>query len=193
MLNLPLQTIKDGIQAVDCVPGRLENIPNNSERFVFVDYAHTPDALKNVLSCLRPLTRGALICIFGCGGDRDRGKRPQMGKIAGTYSDFIVVTSDNPRTEGPDEIIREILPGLKKAGVHPVTWPDIQAGLPRNAYVIEPDRESAIGLGITASRPTDAVVIAGKGHETYQIIGSTTIPFDDKKIAHRVLDAMDGD
>lgn len=192
LLNLPVQTIRDGIEAVGFVPGRLEKVPGNSGRFVFVDYAHTPDALKNVLTSLRPLTRGALICIFGCGGDRDRGKRPQMGRMAGDYSDFIVVTSDNPRTEDPGEIIRQILPGLKQAGLNAAAARNIRGGFQPNTYVVEPDREKAIQLGITVSGPDDVVLIAGKGHETYQIIGKTTIPFDDKKIAGRVLDGLDG-
>ncbi len=176
-LNIPLTAIKAGIEETPCVRGRLETIPNDIGRFIYVDYAHTPDALKQVLLSLRSLTRGRIICIFGCGGDRDKEKRPQMGEIAGSFSDFSIITSDNPRTEEPMEIIRQVLGGMEKA----------VKSLHKKRYVIEPDRKKAILLGITASQPGDTVLIAGKGHETYQIIGNKTVPFDDKKEAEKAL------
>ena len=114
-LGVSLDIIKDAIESVSAVPGRLETIPNDHNRFVYVDYAHTPDALENVLSALRFSAPGRLICVFGCGGNRDRAKRPQMGEIAGKLSDLVIVTSDNPRTEPPMEIIDQILDGTQKA------------------------------------------------------------------------------
>ena len=176
-LNIPLGAIKAGIETTPCVRGRLETIPNDIGRFIYVDYAHTPDALKQVLLSLRSLTRGRIICIFGCGGDRDKKKRPQMGEIAGSFSDLSIITSDNPRTEEPMEIIRQVLDGVEKA----------VKSLPPKRYIVEPDRKKAILLGITASQPGDTVLIAGKGHETYQIIGNKTVPFDDRKEAEKVL------
>ena len=176
-LNIPLGAIKAGIEETPCVRGRLETIPNDIGRFIYVDYAHTPDALKQVLLSLRSLTRGRIICIFGCGGDRDKKKRPQMGEIAGSFSDLSIITSDNPRTEEPMEIIRQVLDGVEKA----------VKSLPPKRYIVEPDRKKAILLGITASQPGDTVLIAGKGHETYQIIGNKTVPFDDRKEAEKVL------
>ena len=113
-LNLPLAAIKGGIEAVSGVPGRLERVPNDAYRFVYVDYAHSPDALENVISALRSMAKGRMICIFGCGGDRDKEKRPQMGEIAGRLSDLTVITSDNPRTEDPIKIIEQILRGTKR-------------------------------------------------------------------------------
>ncbi|RZB30772.1 MAG: murE/murF fusion protein [Desulfobacteraceae bacterium Eth-SRB1] len=176
-LNIPLAVIKTGIEETPCVRGRLETVPNNIGRFIYVDYAHTPDALKQVLLSLRSLTRGRIICIFGCGGDRDKEKRPKMGEIAGRFSDLSIITSDNPRTEEPMEIIRQVLDGVEKA---------VKA-LHKKKYIVEPDRKKAILSGITASQPGDTVLIAGKGHETYQIIGNETIPFDDRKEAEKVL------
>jgi UDP-N-acetylmuramoyl-L-alanyl-D-glutamate--2,6-diaminopimelate ligase len=143
-------------------------------RHIYVDYAHTPDALENVLSALRPLTVGRLICVFGCGGDRDRGKRPQMGEIAGRLSDFAVVTSDNPRSEPPQSIIEMILPGLRRSA-SPDRW------------TVLVDRAEAIVFAIAAARPGDTVLIAGKGHETYQILADRTVDFDDRQAVHRAL------
>jgi UDP-N-acetylmuramyl-tripeptide synthetase len=175
-LGLTLTDIKTGIEKFTSVPGRLESVANHSGRYVFVDYAHTPDALENVLSTLRSLTAGRLICIFGCGGDRDRSKRPLMGDIAGRLSDLCIVTSDNPRTEDRMAIIENILEGVRavKSRV-----PD-DATTPSNGYMVEPDRKSAIRKGMEASLPGDIVLIAGKGHETYQIIGKNKTPFDDR-------------
>jgi len=179
-LGLGLETIRAGIEAVSAIPGRLERIPNRIDRFVFVDYAHTPDALENVLTALRAVTRKRMICIFGCGGDRDHQKRPQMGKIVGRLVDLAIVTSDNPRTESPAAIIEQIQEGIIRTSPRQYQSADLKQGFTDRGHVIEPDRRSAIRLGILVSRPGDAVLIAGKGHETYQIIGKETIPFDDR-------------
>ncbi|NQT09750.1 MAG: UDP-N-acetylmuramoyl-L-alanyl-D-glutamate--2,6-diaminopimelate ligase [Desulfobacteraceae bacterium] len=180
-LNLPLDVIKAGIEDVTRIPGRLEAIPNTAGRFVYVDYAHTPDALENVLSSLRSIAQGRIICVFGCGGDRDKGKRHQMGEIAGRLSDITVITSDNPRTEAPMDIIAQVLDGMRKTSM----GEDLGGG--EKGYVVEPDRKKAIELAVTISRADDIVLIAGKGHETYQIIGNKTISFDDRKEAETAL------
>jgi UDP-N-acetylmuramoyl-L-alanyl-D-glutamate--2,6-diaminopimelate ligase len=138
---------------------------------VLVDYAHTPDGLANALAACRPFTKGRLICVFGCGGDRDRSKRPQMGAIAAQLADRVVVTSDNPRTEDPLSILNDVVAGIS-AGTD---------------LVVEVDRARAIALGIAAAEPCDLVLIAGKGHEDYQILGTTKIHFDDREEAERAL------
>ena len=140
-----------------------------------VDYAHTDDALRNVLSTARELTRKRLIVVFGCGGERDRAKRPLMGEAAGSLSDLAVLTSDNPRSEDPLLIMNDALVGLQKAG---------------KPYWAEVDRETAIRKAMEEAREGDVVVLAGKGHETYQILKDQTIPFDDRDVARRVLGEM---
>jgi murE/murF fusion protein len=189
-LNLSLDTIKAGIEAVNVVPGRLEPIPNDHNRLVYVDYAHTPDALKNVLSALGSSAAGRIICVFGCGGNRDKTKRPQMGQIAGKLSDLTVITSDNPRTEQPIEIINHILDGTHKETSNAYIPSDLKTGFQKKGYVVEPDRKSAIQLAIMVSRPGDIVLIAGKGDETYQIIGNNTIRFDDRIEAELALSKL---
>jgi len=187
VLKLSLEAIKAGTERISAVPGRLQRVPGPEDRHVYVDYAHTPDALENVLQALKALGPERLICIFGCGGDRDRGKRPMMGKISGKFSDLVIVTSDNPRTEKPDAIIDDILPGLKNVcnvEYHPG---EIRNGWHAKGFLVEPDRGRAIRLGIEASKTGDIVVIAGKGHETYQIVGDRTLPFDDLQEAEDVL------
>ena len=186
-LELPADRIAGSISAFKNVPGRLERIFDGAGRHVFVDYAHTPKALENVLETLREVGAGRLICVFGCGGDRDTGKRPKMGEIAGRLSDLVVITSDNPRTEPPLAIIEAIrrgthgvLPRQLKPEALDGEWPD-------PGYVVEPDREKAIYLGIRSAKPGDTVLIAGKGHETYQIVGSRVLDFDDRKIAEQGL------
>jgi UDP-N-acetylmuramoyl-L-alanyl-D-glutamate--2,6-diaminopimelate ligase len=165
-------SIADGIAALKNVPGRMERVPNTRGIHVFVDYAHKPDALEKVLKTLRELRKsGRLITVFGCGGDRDRTKRPVMGKLAAELSDQVFVTSDNPRTEDPDQIIREI-----------------QAGIPASAAaVIEPDRRKAITGALASAKPGDFVLIAGKGHEDYQLIGTQKTHFDDREVASEAL------
>lgn len=152
-------------------PGRLESV-GDAGFGIFVDYAHTPDALENVLEALRPLTQGSLWTIFGCGGDRDRGKRPQMAEIAARLSDKVVVTSDNPRTEDPKKIIEDILAQGARA------------------YLVDTDRRSAIEKTLRQCRPGDIVLIAGKGHENYQVIGTQKIHFSDQEVARETLTSL---
>lgn len=184
---IPLKDIEQGIRSFGHVPGRLEKISNDSGRHIFVDYAHTPDALENVLATLKEILSGRLICIFGCGGDRDKTKRPQMGKIAARLSDLVIVTSDNPRTEDPAAIIEDIRKGIEPTGLHPYSPKEIEAGFDEKGFVIIPDREKAIFLGIQTSRPGDTVLIAGKGHETYQLVGKEVLSFDDRVKAASAL------
>ncbi len=191
VLNLSLDSIKTGIQAVCTIPGRLESIPNNINRFVYVDYAHTPNALENVLSALKFSATGRIICVFGCGGNRDKTKRPLMGQTAARLCDLTVITSDNPRTEPPMEIIEQIVQGAKKTTSNVYRPADLSTGFRKKGYVVEPDRKRAIGLAITASRAGDIVLIAGKGNETYQIIGNNTISFDDRIEAKTALSKLE--
>ncbi len=189
-LGLSVDAVKHSIESVKAVPGRLESIPNDHHRFVYVDYAHTPDALENVLASLRECAPGRLICVFGCGGNRDKAKRPQMGDIAGRFSDLVVITSDNPRAEPPIKIIDQILEGTKKSMSHAFTPSDLCEDSTKKGYVVEPDRKNAITLAIKVSRPNDAILIAGKGNEPYQIIGDKTIAFDDRKEAKKALSML---
>jgi UDP-N-acetylmuramyl-tripeptide synthetase len=186
-LDLPLDAIQSGIAATKAVPGRLESIPDPAGRFIYVDYAHTPDALENVLRALDALRQGRIICVFGCGGDRDRRKRPLMGEIAARMSDLAVVTSDNPRTEDPLSIIEDALEGVRRAAPRSYTVDTVQNGFGERGHMVLPDRREAIGLAIGVAEPGDTVLIAGKGHETYQIIGRTSIPFDDREEARQAL------
>ncbi|OPZ72550.1 MAG: UDP-N-acetylmuramoyl-L-alanyl-D-glutamate--2,6-diaminopimelate ligase [Firmicutes bacterium ADurb.Bin456] len=167
VLGVPAAAIKSALEAAPGVPGRFELVERGQDFAVIVDYAHTPDGLENILKTARKIARGRLITVFGCGGDRDRGKRPQMGAIASGYSDITVITSDNPRTEDPLAIIREIEQGLKSG-------PDAKK------YHREPDRRKAIHLAVGMAGTGDVIVIAGKGHETYQIVGKESLPFDDR-------------
>jgi UDP-N-acetylmuramoyl-L-alanyl-D-glutamate--2,6-diaminopimelate ligase len=193
-LELPVNAIASGIERLKSVPGRVEKIDNPLGIAIVVDYAHTPDALEKVLGAVRPLTRGRVITVFGCGGDRDRGKRPLMGEIAGRLSDVVVVTSDNPRTENPLTIVSEVEAGVKKSGLKKIepprsggsAEPSVAANLQRSilrGYYIEADRRAAIRIGLRAARRDDLVLIAGKGHEDYQILGEKRIHFDDREVA----------
>ena len=183
--------IRQSLASFGAVAGRLEKVAGSASRHVFVDYSHTPDALQNVLGALKPIVAGRLICVFGCGGDRDKGKRPQMGNIAATLADLAIVTSDNPRTEPPEKIIADILAGVRPTGKVEVPASQLDACFDGNMYVVEEDRSKAIQLGIRVSLPGDCVLIAGKGHETYQIIGETTIDFDDRVHAEKALAECD--
>ena len=165
----------DAISGVRGVPGRVETVEAGQRFLVMVDYAHTPDSVENVLRASRPLAAGRLIVVFGCGGDRDRAKRPRMGFAATANADLSIVTSDNPRGEDPLAIIAEITPGAEEGG---------------GRFVIEPDRRAAIRLAMTEAGPGDVVVIAGKGHETYQELADRTIPFDDRTVASEELRAI---
>ncbi|MBI9084806.1 MAG: UDP-N-acetylmuramoyl-L-alanyl-D-glutamate--2,6-diaminopimelate ligase [Desulfobacterales bacterium] len=190
-LELPPTVIQAGIASVTRVPGRLEPVENGAGRFVYVDYAHTPDALAHALVVLRTLTPGRLICIFGCGGDRDRTKRPLMGEIAGRQADLAVVTSDNPRSESPQTIIADICQGMETARSRPLSPQDLATGKNWPGHVVEPDRRKAIALAMDASRPGDTLLIAGKGHETYQILGDTRLDFDDRIEARGALAVLE--
>jgi UDP-N-acetylmuramoyl-L-alanyl-D-glutamate--2,6-diaminopimelate ligase len=191
-LNLPTGDIESGIEAVATIPGRLERIENNTGRFVYVDYAHTPDALKNVIDALHTVKAHRIICVFGCGGNRDRAKRPLMGEIAAQLCDLAVVTSDNPRTENPATIIDQILRGVQRVKSRCYAVSDFNNGFKDKGYVVEADRQQAIQLAIRVSEPGDTVLIAGKGHETYQILGTTTRAFDDREEARKALRAVGG-
>jgi UDP-N-acetylmuramoyl-L-alanyl-D-glutamate--2,6-diaminopimelate ligase len=170
-MGYDLEHLKAGIENLTSVPGRLEPVDAGQDFAVLVDYAHTDDALRNVLGCLRPLVRGRLLVVFGCGGDRDRGKRPKMGKVAAEMADQVIVTSDNPRGENPTDIIDQILAGI----------PDR-----RNCHV-EIDRRDALKMAIGWAQKNDVVLIAGKGHETYQILKDKTVSFDDRQVAREIL------
>ena len=175
-LGVPAEDIARGVERAALVRGRLERVePEGCPVAVLVDYAHTDDALENALSTLAPLTVGRLICVFGCGGDRDRTKRRRMGSVVGRLADVAVITSDNPRTEAPADIVDQILPGIE--------------GHPDCEVVIEPDRRCAIRSAIGVAVAGDAVLIAGKGHEDYQILGDRTIRFDDAEEAREALTA----
>ena len=191
-LNIASDTIKAGIEALSAIPGRLEPIENTTGRFVYVDYAHTPDALENAVSALKEIAPARIICVFGCGGDRDKKKRPLMGEIVARLCDLSIVTSDNPRTENPAAIIDQILPGVRQTDGLEYSTIDLKTGFKEKGYAVEPDRRCAIELGILASKPEDAVIIAGKGHETYQILGTSVVAFDDREEARKVLHAMGG-
>jgi UDP-N-acetylmuramoyl-L-alanyl-D-glutamate--2,6-diaminopimelate ligase len=177
-LGLPFDAIERGLQALDGVRGRFELVSGpNDEITVVVDYAHTDDALRNLLETARPLARGRLITVFGCGGDRDRTKRPLMGAVAGRLSDLIVITSDNPRSEDPDRIIEEIQRGIT---------PDTRRDSAQRILSIV-DRRAAIATAIELARAGDLVLLAGKGHEKYQVIGDEQAPFDDAAVAREAL------
>ncbi len=171
--GLDLKTVARGLSALDAIPGRLENVKSNAPFTVLVDYAHTDDALHNVLSTLKPLCKARLIVVFGCGGDRDKTKRPRMAKVVEKYADLGIVTSDNPRTENPNDIISQIVAGFKDPGSSKIK--------------IEADRRKAIALAIESAQKNDVVIIAGKGHENYQIIGKQKFPFSDQQIALDLL------
>jgi UDP-N-acetylmuramoyl-L-alanyl-D-glutamate--2,6-diaminopimelate ligase len=188
-LDVPLADAARGLSGAAGAPGRLERVPDAGGATVLVDYAHTPDALARALEAVRPITPGRTIVVFGCGGDRDRAKRPLMGRAAAEGADLVVVTSDNPRTEEPAAIVAEIVPGVAAAaGMAPLA-PAALATATRG-YVVEVDRAAAIGLALGAARAGDTVLIAGKGHEDYQIVGTERRPFDDRRVAAERLRAL---
>ncbi|MCL6610762.1 MAG: UDP-N-acetylmuramoyl-L-alanyl-D-glutamate--2,6-diaminopimelate ligase [Peptococcaceae bacterium] len=171
------ELVAKSLEAVDGVPGRFELVDRGQDFMVVVDYAHTPDGLENILKAAREVASGRIIAVFGCGGDRDRTKRPIMGRIAGLYSDLPIITSDNPRTENPLRIIDDVEEGIK--GV-----------LDPGRYRVIPDRREAIRTAIMEARKGDLVIIAGKGHEGYQIVGGRKLHFDDREEAGKVLDSI---
>ncbi|MBD0338531.1 MAG: UDP-N-acetylmuramoyl-L-alanyl-D-glutamate--2,6-diaminopimelate ligase [Thermoleophilia bacterium] len=174
VLGIEPEAVKAGLEAVAGVPGRFEEVSAGQPFVVLVDYAHTPDSLELVLREARELAEGRVLCVFGCGGDRDREKRPLMGRVATELADLAVVTSDNPRSEEPETIVAEVLAGA--------------AG----GAVIEPDRRAAIELAVEAARPGDVVVVAGKGHEQGQEVGGVVTPFDDREVAREALRKLVG-
>jgi UDP-N-acetylmuramoyl-L-alanyl-D-glutamate--2,6-diaminopimelate ligase len=208
VLGLPVEAIFRGIEQLKSVPGRVEKVDNSLGITILVDYAHTPDALEKVLAAVRPLTQKRLVTVFGCGGDRDRGKRPLMGEITARLSDLVVLTSDNPRTEDPLKILDDIEAGVQKTGLKkfrvsglesrvsgcetadesqktrdsgPATQ-DLSLGTDRG-YCVEADRREAIRIALRWAHRGDLILIAGKGHEDYQILGQRRIHFDDREVA----------
>jgi len=171
-LGYDLDSIKKGLGKCVGAPGRFERVPNDSDFAVVVDYAHTDDALLNTLKTARDLTTGRIITVFGCGGDRDKTKRQPMGRVAGQSSDFVIITSDNPRTEDPLKIIQEIEIGVKETGTE---------------YLAISDRRQGIFEAVAKARSGDVVIIAGKGHETYQLIDNEKFHFDDREVAAEAL------
>jgi UDP-N-acetylmuramoyl-L-alanyl-D-glutamate--2,6-diaminopimelate ligase len=185
-LEVDIHAIVSGIARLNGVPGRLELLSDTGGPAVVVDYAHTPDALMQALRSLRPLAKGRLITVFGCGGDRDKGKRKEMGEVAGELSDIVFVTSDNPRTEEPAAIASEIEKGVRESGMEKLASPSA-VPVVGSGYLLDLDRGSAIRRAIETAQESDLVLIAGKGHEDYQIIGKERRSFDDRKIAEKVL------
>lgn len=175
-LGFDLEKTVDGLKSCIGAPGRFERVPHDGNFAVVVDYAHSDDALLNILKTARELTKGRIITVFGCGGDRDKTKRIPMGEVAGNHSDLVIITSDNPRTEDPLKIIAEIEGGVK---------------ITNCPYQINSDRREAIHQAIAKAKQNDVVIIAGKGHETYQIIGNDKFHFDDREIAREALEALD--
>jgi len=173
-LGFATETIAQGLSALQAVPGRFESIPTGRGFHVIVDYAHSPDGLENLLDSARRLNPARLLIVFGCGGDRDRTKRPIMGRLAATRAEVAIVTSDNPRTEDPQAIIDEIRTGMNDATAK---------------VIVEPDRRKAISLALQEARPGDLVLIAGKGHEDYQEIQGVKHPFDDRQVVRELLDS----
>jgi UDP-N-acetylmuramoyl-L-alanyl-D-glutamate--2,6-diaminopimelate ligase len=176
--GVPLEQVKNSLEGMAIVHGRMEPVIEGQSFLVVVDYAHTPDGLDNALATIREFVQGRVITVFGCGGDRDKGKRPIMGKIAAQYSDYVFVTSDNPRTENPEQILLDIEPGL------------IEYGFAEDRYEMIADRRSAIKKAIEMASPNDVILIAGKGHETYQIIGNINLNFDDREEAREAIRGM---
>ena len=174
--GISFSTLQRGLTCVPPVRGRLEKIPTGKDFALFLDYAHTPDGLEKALTALRDLQSGRLVCLFGCGGDRDRKKRPQMGEIAAKYSDFVILTSDNPRSEAPRAILQDILVGLRET---------------ETPYAVIENREKAIAFAIQSAQKGDVILLAGKGHETYQVLHIGKIPFDERKITAEWLDRAD--
>ncbi len=182
-LDLPLSAIKSGIENHTAVPGRMERVENRSGVTCLVDYAHTGDALENVLTTLKELATGRIITLFGCGGDRDNGKRPIMGRIAASLSDLAIVTSDNPRTEEPGSILEQIRAGITPLGMREYQRNELADGFAEQGFILEVNRREAIRLAVNFARSGDIVLLAGKGHEDYQILGTVKHHFDDREEA----------
>jgi UDP-N-acetylmuramoyl-L-alanyl-D-glutamate--2,6-diaminopimelate ligase len=190
-LDLPLAAIKAGIEDHTTVPGRMERVNNSRGITLLVDYAHTGDALENVLSTLKELATARIITVFGCGGDRDTGKRPIMGKVAAQMSDLAIVTSDNPRTEDPLTILAQIRDGITPLEIREYTTDQLTDGFSEKGFVMLENRHAAIRLAVRLARAGDIVLLAGKGHEDYQIIGRTKHHFDDREEAASAFAELD--
>jgi len=171
-VGITLEKIAEGLKAAKGVKGRIEVVPLNKEYTVIIDYAHTPDGLLNIIQTIRGFAKGRVVTLFGCGGDRDKTKRPLMGEIAGKLSDFCIVTSDNPRTENPSDIIKDILEGISKTDCE---------------YTVVENRFEAIEYALDNAKKDDIILLAGKGHETYQILSGRTIVFDEREIVLKLL------
>ena len=171
------EAIRRGLEDVRAVPGRIELLETDTPYRVILDYAHSPDSLENILKAVRQTTRGRMIALFGCGGNRDAAKRPLMGEIAGELADYCILTSDNPRNEDPFEILREIEEGIRHTEC---------------AYTVIENRREAIRAALEMARPSDVVVLAGKGHETYQEIKGVKHPFDEKIVVAELLSELRG-
>jgi UDP-N-acetylmuramoyl-L-alanyl-D-glutamate--2,6-diaminopimelate ligase len=193
-MDVPIRTLKEGIEGLEGVSGRFEKVENKRGIHVIVDYAHTHDALEQVLLGLKSIlerenrNNAKMITVFGCGGDRDRTKRPLMGEVAGKYSDLAILTSDNPRTEDPLAILDEVEKGLKSFPLKEWDLNEIKSWRSRKGYLKVPDRREAIRMAIRLAQSKDTVLIAGKGHEDYQIVGKKRFPFDDRIEAKKALE-----
>ena len=172
VLGISHEDIKAGLEKIENVPGRIEMLPTGTPYRVILDYAHAPDALDNILRTCREFTKGRLIALFGCGGDRDQGKRPIMGRIGGELADLCILTSDNPRNEEPMDILAAIEKGIKPTG---------------GEYVVIENRRAAIRYAMEIAEAGDIIVLAGKGHETYQEINGVKNPFDEKVVVQELL------
>ena len=172
LLGIGEEAVRAGLEKVQ-VPGRAEFVDTGTDFSVIIDYAHTPDSLENILRTVRDYASGRVICVFGCGGDRDRSKRPMMGRISGSLADYTVITSDNPRTEDPEAIISQIEEGIKETAAK---------------YACITDRREAIRHALLNAAAGDVVVLAGKGHETYQIFADRTIHFDEREVVRDILE-----
>jgi len=187
-LGIPEDSIRRGIEALSKVPGRMERIENERELEIFVDYAHTPDALERTLTVLGQLRgRGRLITVFGCGGGRDRSKRPVMGGVVARLGDLSIITSDNPRSESPGSIIQNIETGFISQNARAIGREEFERRVETGGYLKIEDRREAIGLAIRTARSGDIILIAGKGHENYQILADRRIPFDDRIEVRKAL------
>jgi UDP-N-acetylmuramoyl-L-alanyl-D-glutamate--2,6-diaminopimelate ligase len=189
-LGIETDAVADGVRRCPGAPGRLESVDGPAGVKVLVDYAHKPDALEAVLNALRALSPRRLVCVFGCGGDRDRGKRPLMGAIAGRLADTAILTSDNPRTEDPLRIIAEVEAGLLQCGLGRIDEDKVASGM--RGYLVEPDRRAAIALALRIATAGDLVVIAGKGHEDYQLVAGRRLDFDDRAVVREIAAGMSG-
>ena len=184
-LGIDKEKIQQGIEALACIPGRLEKIHNPINRHIFVDYAHTPDALESILATLAKLAPARIITVFGCGGDRDRTKRGIMGKIACKYSDVAIATSDNPRSESPEAIVKDIITGIQSEKINELDLATLTHSPEKKGYFKQVNRKKALEMAVLISKPSDIIVAAGKGHETYQITNAGTIHFDDAEELRR--------